>query len=224
MSIFERVRREGHALLRDLDWQAYDALLRHPDVGRLRLTYDRETLELQARSFAHERGWVTLRYVIDASAVAFEIPMTAAGMTTLRRQDLRCGLEPDASYYIRHVEAFMRVIREKWKELDLLLVPPPDLVVELDDPTSTLDRMGIYARLGVSEVWRRTGNQLRFHELQPDGTYRESAHSPTFPLISPGEIMRIVLRHEGSSDTTLWRSLRLAFGRLNAKRKPQSGR
>src|SRR6266849_4858368 len=139
MDIFDRVRQEGYVLLQDIDWQAYDALLRDPEVGQLRLTYDRETLELQSRSASHERAHVTLGYVINTLAEAFNLEMQGSGMITLRREDLKCGLEPDASYYFRNWRAFLRLVREK-DELDLRRDPPPDLAIEVDDSTTTLDR------------------------------------------------------------------------------------
>jgi Uma2 family endonuclease len=36
-------------------------------------------------------------------------------------------------------------------------VPPPDLVVEADLTSSSLDKLTIYASLGVAEVWRYAG-------------------------------------------------------------------
>jgi Uma2 family endonuclease len=208
MKIVEQARREGHVLLPHCDWQVYDTLLADPDVWHLRLTYDRDMLEIQARSFTHEHAHRTLRYVVDTLADVLQIPMMAAGMTTLRRKDLRCGLEPDASYYTRNLQAYMQVIREKAGELDLQTVQPPDLAIEVDDQTSTLDRVSIYARLGVPELWHRSGNQLWIRELQPDGTYRKSVNSPTFPGVPLADVMKILLRDREVSDPSLIRTLR----------------
>src|SRR3712207_4832136 len=38
--------------------------------------------------------------------------------------------------------------------------PPPDLVLEADLPSSSLDELPIFARLGVAEVWRYAGGRL----------------------------------------------------------------
>jgi Uma2 family endonuclease len=208
MTILEQARREGHVLVPNCDWQTYDAVLRDPAIWHLRVTYDRGTLEIQSRSFAHERGHRTLRFVIDELAVAFHVPMVAAGMTTLRRKDLLCGLEPDASYYTRNLQERLQRVREKTEPRDLALVQPPDLAIEVDDETSTLDRVGIYARLGVPEVWHRAGNRLWVCRLQPDGTYQRSTVSPTFPHIPLDEAMSILIRNHQVSDPSLIRSLR----------------
>jgi Uma2 family endonuclease len=208
MNIVEQAHREGHVLIRDYGWEAYEAVLRDPGIWHVRVTYDRGTLELQARSFTHERGHRTLRFVIDELAAACNTPMRAAGMTTLRRQDLLCGLDPDASYYTRNLQAYMQTVREKGEQHDLAVVQPPDLAVEVDDSSSMLDRVGIYARLCVPEVWHRTGNRLSVCRLQPDGTYRKSTVSPTFPRVPLDEVMSILLRNQKVSDPSLIGSLR----------------
>lgn len=37
--------------------------------------------------------------------------------------------------------------------------PPPDLVLEIDITSSSLDKRPIYAAFGVSELWRYDGRQ-----------------------------------------------------------------
>ena len=208
MNIFDRVRKKGYVLLPDIDWRSYDALLRDPDVGHLRLTYDQGILELQSRSYAHERAHITLQLVINTLTEAFQVNSTGSGSVALRRQDLQCGLEPDESYYTHNWQRFMRLIREKKGELDLLVDPPPDLAIEVDNPTSTLDRIRIYARLGVPELWHRNGNRLRVYLLQAGGIYHECERSPTFPLVSLEEVMSVLIQNERECDTTLYRALR----------------
>ena len=208
MNIIEQARQEGHVLVPNCDWQTYDAVLRDPAVWHLRVTYDRGSLEIQARTFAHERGHRTLRFAIDELAFALDVPMVAAGMATLRRKDLLCGLEPDASYYTRNLQAYMQIMRAKTEERDLAIVQPPDLAVEVDDPTSTLDRVSIYARLGVPELWHRMGDLLWVCRLRPDGTYQRSNVSPTFPGVALDEVMTVLLQNQKVSDPSLIGSLR----------------
>jgi Uma2 family endonuclease len=43
--------------------------------------------------------------------------------------------------------------------------PPPDLVIEVEVSRSVLDRLGIYAALGVPEVWRHDGETVRVLRL-----------------------------------------------------------
>ena len=46
-----------------------------------------------------------------------------------------------------------------WRDVDLSIDPPPDLALEVDVTRSCLNRLEIYAALGVAEVWRFDGEQ-----------------------------------------------------------------
>src|SRR4051812_26661875 len=46
-------------------------------------------------------------------------------------------------------------------QLDLTADPPPNLVVEVDVTSSSLDRLTIFAAMGVPEVWRLAGPTLQ---------------------------------------------------------------
>ena len=81
------------------------------------------------------------------------------------------GFESDESYYIQHAADVLGK-----DEIDLLIDPPPDLLVEVDISRSLLRKFGIYSVLGVPEVWRYDGERLRFYVLQGEG-YVEVAHS-----------------------------------------------
>src|SRR5688500_6748040 len=95
---------------------------------------------------------------------------------TLRREDLERGLEPDNCFYTTRWRAIIGK-----KRFDLTRDPPPDLAIEIDVTSSSLDRQGIYAALGVPEIWRFDGESLRVFQLGPDGDYRACERSPTFP-------------------------------------------
>jgi hypothetical protein len=58
----------------------------------------------------------------------------------------------------------------------------------VDVTNSSLDRMGIYATLGVPEVWRLEGPSLSFHVLGADGRYAVSPHSKAFPWLAPTDL------------------------------------
>lgn len=63
------------------------------------------------------------------------------------------------------------------QRLDLGVNPPPDLAREIDI-TSCTD-LDTYTALGVSELWRRSGNQIQIPVLQA-GHYVEVSHSAIF--------------------------------------------
>jgi Uma2 family endonuclease len=63
--------------------------------------------------------------------------------------------EADNSYWIANE---LKV--PKKRRPNLKVDPPPDLAIEVDLTSSSLNRMDIYAALQVPEVWRLDGDSL----------------------------------------------------------------
>jgi Uma2 family endonuclease len=55
------------------------------------------------------------------------------------------------------------------------------LAIEVENTTSALNQLRIYAALGVPEVWRYDGETLTIHILQRNGRYAEQDQSQFFP-------------------------------------------
>src|SRR5262249_40127298 len=66
------------------------------------------------------------------------------------------------------------------EEIDLEVDPPPDLVIEIDITHPSLDKLPIYAAVGVPEVWRYDGQQLMILHLGKDA-YQPSEKSTALP-------------------------------------------
>lgn len=194
---------EQRFLLQNVSWDFYEYLLNELDDRPVHLTYDRGNLEFMAPSYRHENYSSALgRFVMilcEELASAFK----SGRSTTFRREDLDRGLEPDDCFYIRSV----RKILGK-SEIDLTVDPPPDLAIEIDISRSSLDRMGIYAALGVPEVWRFDGRTLVACCLMPDGEYEERAESPTFPMVPLRRIVDFLRQSTDSDDMTSNRKFR----------------
>lgn len=103
------------------------------------------------------------------------MPWESLGSTTLRREDMAAGIEPDDCFYIQH-HALM-IGRDR---IDLTLDPPPDLAIEVDLTSTT--QLQAYEALRVPEIWRYHNRTLQIHVLHA-GTYVASANSPTFPHV-----------------------------------------
>jgi Uma2 family endonuclease len=78
------------------------------------------------------------------------------------------------------------------KQLDLRRDPPPDLVLEVDVTHSSLNRLAIYAALGIPEVWRLDGPNLVCYLLGSDGRYAVSSSSRAFQGLDPAELGRFL--------------------------------
>ncbi len=166
-------------LLRGIDWQTYNRLVRALERPDVRLTYDRGTLEIRTTSPQHERYKHLLGRLLEALTEELGLAIAGFGSMTCRRRRRRRGLEPDECYYIANEPQ----VRGR-DRIDLRTDPPPDLAIEIDVTHSSLDRMSIYAALGVPEVWRFDVQTLAFNVLRPNGLYQVQATSLAFPFLT----------------------------------------
>lgn len=195
---------EQRLVLSGIDWTKYGVLLRQLEGRHLRFTFADGNLEVMTVSPEHEQAKKLLARLLEALTEEMDLPILSLGNTTFRREDRSRGLEPDECWYIQH-EAEMR----GKTEIDLAHMPPPDLVLEVGVSRSIMDRMEIYARLGVPEVWRFDGHELRVCRLCRDASYVEVDRSPTFPNV-PLEGFRETLVRRGQADeTSLVRAFRV---------------
>jgi Uma2 family endonuclease len=177
--------RPQRLVLYGVSWQEYTRMLRaFAERPGYRLTYDRGTLEIMSPLFEHELHADLLGRFVVVLTEELGVPIQAGRSTTFRRRRMRRGLEPDHSWWIAHEP----LVRGK-QRIDLRVDPPPDLALEVDITRRSLNRMAIYARLGVPEVWRLDARGLTFQTLQPNGRYAQQTHSPTFPLFTPADLM-----------------------------------
>ncbi|MGK7925149.1 MAG: Uma2 family endonuclease [Spirulina sp.] len=190
-------------LLDNISWQTYETLLEAlQDQRGLRLTYDRGRLEIMAPLDPHEGYKKLVGRCIETVTEELNLNIRSLGSRTCRRQDLAKGLEPDQCYYIAN-EAIVREL----EQIDLNQDPPPDLVIEIDITSSSLDRMSLYLSLGVPEVWRYDGETLQFY-CREEGEYRPVDRSPNFPFLSPNDILRFIEQRATIGETALIRSFR----------------
>jgi Uma2 family endonuclease len=176
--------RPQRLLLYGVSWREYTRMLRaFAERPGYRLTYDRGTLEIMSPLFEHEIDIDLLGRLVVVLTEESGLPIAAGRSTTFRRKRMRRGLEPDHSWWIAHEEQ----VRGK-RRIDLRVDPPPDLAIEVDVTRRSLNRMAIYARLRVPEVWRLNAKGLTFQVLQPNGQYAEQTHSLAFPQFGPADL------------------------------------
>lgn len=190
-------------LLYDVDWRTYVKVSGAFQERHIRFTYDRGTLEIITLSAEHERPSNLIALIIQVLAEELNLPAIGAGSTTMRSKKFLRGLEPDKCYYLKNAPLILHKRR-----IDLRIDPPPDLAVEFDVTSSSLDRMGIYAALNVPEVWRYDGKTLRVFLLGEDRQYLETDRSGNFPILPVAELNRFLNQWLEKDDTTIIREFR----------------
>ena len=68
------------------------------------------------------------------------------------------------------------------EELDVSRNPPPDLAIEVDVTSPSLNKFPIYAALGVPEIWLFRDEKVIFNKLYGE-TYAEILQSLALPFL-----------------------------------------
>jgi Uma2 family endonuclease len=206
-----QVAAEQRVVLEHVSWEAYEALLKSWADLPVRMTYDQGRLEIMCPQLYHERSRALIVQMVEAFTLERRIPRHTGGSTTFKREAKKRGLEPDGCYWIQN-EPRMRSREDFDPEQD----PPPDLAIEVDITSSSLDRMSIYADLGVPEIWRFDGTRLSIHLLREGGNYEESERSLALPELTPDVVMRFLAMSAEMGETELLLAF-LDWVRLQAK-------
>ena len=173
----EQIRGEKRVVFNHLSWLSYQQILQAiGENNRAHLFYDRGTLEITMPLEEHEFYRELIGLFIRILVVELGLKIKSMGSTTLAREDLERGAEPDNAYYIQNQAKVLG------KRINLTEDPPPDLVVEVDITHTDINKLALYARLGVPELWRFNGQIWRIYRLEKGG-YQEGEFSPTFPLV-----------------------------------------
>ena len=180
----ERIRLDG------VDWETYEKLLAAIGEQHLRCNYDRGRLEIMAPLRIHEREKKLLASMVERITEVRDLPFEPCGSMTIRRKDLKKGFEPDECFYIEHAEQM-----REWREPDFTTDPPPDLAIEVDVTSSSVDRQLLYASLGIPELWRFDGEFVEILLLSA-GTYQKVDASRSFPFLTAADINRFLAMYD----------------------------
>ena len=177
---------EQRVTLRGITWQGYQDILRAlPESRSSHLVFDNGILEISVPSQLHEEMSELIGLFIRILVVELGLRLKSLRSTTLNREDLNRGAEPDNTYYIQN---YSKIIG---KIIDLAQDPPPDLIVEIDIINSDIDKNRLYASMGVPEFWRFDGDIWQILMLGDSG-YVGVSHSPTFDWIEKEDLYRFL--------------------------------
>jgi len=194
---------EQRVVFHHISWQTFKAMLTEIGEDRTsRLIYDQGTLEIMTPLMSHEQSNRLIERLIYVLVEEMGLNLVTTGSTTLERPDLERGAEPDSSYYIQN-ESLMR----DREEIDLTQDPPPDLVLEVEYSRSSVDKLRLYASMGVPEFWRYNGHVLRIYRLDGE-QYQLGENSPTFAPVAASEIPRFIEEAKKIGEVAMIKSFR----------------
>ena len=194
---------EQRIILQNISWQTFKTMLAEMGGNRAtRLAYDSGIVEIMTPAMPHENSNRLIEVFVGVLCEELGLEIKRTGSLTLTRDDLQRGGEPDSSYYIQNES----LVRGK-ENINLAIDPPPDLVLEVEYSRSRIDKLNLYAAMGIPEFWRHNGNVLRIYQLKL-GQYVESSQSLTFAPVSVNEIPRFLKESRDVGEITCTRNFR----------------
>lgn len=196
---------EQRTVLNQVSWQTFINLLNDLGDNRvIRLYYDQGVLEIMTPLGEHENNNRFIECLIGVIADELNLNLKRFGSLTLKREELLKGAEPDSCYYLENEP----LVRHK-QNINLESDPPPDLVLEIDITSSSLDKQTIYAAFEIPELWRYNGQELEVFVLdKTTQSYQNSIQSLHFPWLPLEVIPQYIRQSLRDGETATLKSFR----------------
>src|SRR5438128_7824477 len=198
--IISQLPADSFLIRENVSWEEYEDLLEQVgEASWLRISYDDGTLQIMTTGPKHEYYSRFIESLVGQIRFRLRINIRFFGSSTMRKKKKRKGTEPDACFYVQTAEALGNRI-----DLDFEKDPPPDVTVEVDITRHSISKFGIYAGLGVPEVWIYDGRELKIHLLEQD-EYVLAMGSRALPILTGAILTHFLtrLRENGELHTIL---------------------
>jgi Uma2 family endonuclease len=163
-------------VLRDVTWADYQRLLQIRGERPVpRLTYLEGALELMTPSRPRESLKSMIGRLVEAWCFERGVGITPYGSWTLESKEAERGVEPDECYVLGDIAEPERC----------------DLAIEIVWSSGGLDKLEVYRRLGVKEVWIWKAGAIEIFALRGD-QYERLDVSEVLPGIDLPQLLRFV--------------------------------
>ena len=164
-------RTTDHFVYLRVGWQEYEKLLAMRGEGSVpRMTYLEGLVELMSPSRHHEIDKTRFGRLIETWSDIAGAQLEGYGSWTLKDEEQDRGVEPDECYTVRRLAV---------DDHDR-----PDIAVEVIWTSGGINKLEVYRKLGVREVWFYERGRLRFFALggsAGDERYMEIPRSELLP-------------------------------------------
>lgn len=195
-------RLDQRVFLFDKTFRDYETLLAiRGDRGAPRMYFLEGTIELMSPSIDHEGIKKTFARLVEAFAEERHVPLNGFGSWTLKRRAKQRGAEPDECYIVG-------TARKK----------VPDLAIEVEWTRGGLDKLEIYRKLGVAEVWLWSAKRgVEVHALRGEH-YVKIARSELIPEIDLSVIAKLLFTDDQTEAVRAYRKRLRSSPRRSRKR------
>jgi Uma2 family endonuclease len=181
-----------------VDWQGYRQLLAlRGERSVPRITYLKGVVELMSPSRYHELDKTRFARLLEAWSEIADVPLEGYGSWTLEDEKEDRAAEPDECYTIRRVA--------KSDE------DRPDIAIEVVWTSGGINKLEVYRKLRVREVWFYERGKLRFFALRRqagEDVYSEIPRSELLPQVPVGVLLACM---QEPDQTAAVRALRAAL-------------
>jgi Uma2 family endonuclease len=187
--------RDQIIVLRNIPWEQYDGLCEaRKDSAGPRMAYLDGTLEIMSPARKHEYEKKLIARLIETYGEEAGLSLNGFGSETFRKKAKDAGVEPDECYCVGPARRF------------------PDFAIEVIHTGGDLDKLEIYRRLKVTEVW--FWQKARFWVYRLGGRqYMLRERSEVLPGLDLDELTKIVVATDESHQTEAVRAYRRALRR-----------
>ncbi|MEM8639822.1 MAG: Uma2 family endonuclease [Cyanobacteria bacterium P01_G01_bin.54] len=162
----------------DVGWLQFQTIVTAFDtVAGIRFAYLDGTLDIMTNSFDHEEYKKTIAVLLEAYLRVSGIRFYAQGSPMLGSEAQQARKEPDECYSL----AIKKTI--------------PDLAIEVIFTSGGVDKLKLYQRLGVPEVWLWEDGVLQVYELTDVG-YQQRHQSKLLPKLDLTLLSRHITYHD----------------------------
>jgi len=159
--------------LKGVSWSQFESLeAAFESVGGIKFAYLDGILEIMTVSPEHEESKSTIGLLIEAYMREKGIRFYVKGGPTLGSKELGARKEPDESYNLQTKKAI------------------PDLAIEVIFTSGGIDKLQLYKRLGIPEVWFWEDGVLSIYYLRED--YEQVDRSELLPELDIALLVRYV--------------------------------
>jgi Uma2 family endonuclease len=156
---------DQRVVLHAVPWAHYETqLVLRGDKSGPRIAYLDGALEIMGPSKDHERIKSYIGRLLEAYALERGIELSPYGSWTLKQAPASSGAEPDECYIVGGDQS----------------AAMPDLAIEVAWTTGGIDKLEVYRRLGIAEVWIWEKGRIGVHLLRSEH-YERADRSALFP-------------------------------------------
>lgn len=173
---------DQRVILHGVPWSLYEQLLDlRGERAVPRLTYLEGTLEIMSPSSFHEKIKSRVGHLVEVFLLHHDLEFEALGSWTLKSAPKGSGAEADECYLVGPDRTSDR----------------PHLAIEVNWTSGGLDKLAVYAKLKVPEVWIWQRDALTVHVLVGEH-FEPRERSALLPAIDLDQLVRH-LDHDSAS-------------------------